>query len=122
MEIETAQKVKYREHNLAKYLLSNYTDQIFFIESDGLQTYLVLADNSRVETDLMLHEIEASLPNNNFVRCGWSFIVNLDFVDEVTTIQFPVAVMRNGEIIPIPEYEAINIKAKVIKRRLSTAS
>jgi hypothetical protein len=70
----------------------------------------------------MLHEIEASLPNNNFVRCGWSFIVNLDFVDEVTTIQFPVAVMRNGEIIPIPEYEAINIKAKVIKRRLSTAS
>jgi DNA-binding LytR/AlgR family response regulator len=105
MKTELLEGVKEREKDLASFILNKSYERINYFESDGILTYIVLEDGSRVKIDLFLHQLEKVLSPKVFYRCGWSFIVNLTKIHEYWVLEYPFLVMENGEIIPVPQSE-----------------
>jgi DNA-binding LytR/AlgR family response regulator len=115
MKTELLEGVKEREKDLASFILNKSYERINYFESDGILTYIVLEDGSRVKIDLFLHQLEKVLSPKVFYRCGWSFIVNLTKIHEYWVLEYPFLVMENGEIIPVPQSEKDAIGSLISK-------
>lgn len=116
MKSELLDNVKERERDLASFILKSNHERINYFESDGILTYIVLDDGSRVKLDLFLHQLEVALSPKVFYRCGWSFIVNLTKIHEYWVLEYPFLVMENGEIIPVPQSEKNTIRGLVSEK------
>ncbi|MZP30033.1 response regulator [Heliobacterium undosum] len=57
-------------------------DRIFFAEKEERRV-VIHCDRGRFETRLTMQELQDKLAGHPFVRCHRSFLVNLDFVDEI---------------------------------------
>lgn len=116
MESELLNKVRDRETNYATILIKENNKRISYFESDGIMTYIVLDDGSRVKVEMFLHQLENVLPSTIFYRCGWSFIVNLSNIQEYWMLEYPFLVMNNGEVIPVPQSDKDVVKNLVSSR------
>jgi DNA-binding LytR/AlgR family response regulator len=85
---------------------------ISYIEADKHNVYIKLLNKSTTKVYSSFSEItEQILPDNRFVQCHRSFIVNLN---EIKTIVKNEVIMRNGKTIPISK-GFMQVKEKIIK-------
>lgn len=82
-------------------LVFTQTDNISHIESYGNYTFVYLASSERHLVSRNLKEFEEMLPQPPFFRTHQSYIVNTEFVKQVTTSESDVAIMKNGLSVPI---------------------
>jgi DNA-binding LytR/AlgR family response regulator len=118
METEQIMKIKGKGNDLISVLIRKDNERINYFESDGILTYIVFADGSRLKVDLFLHQLEGILPSKLFYRCGWSFIVNLSKIQEYWVLGYPFLVMENGEVIPVPQSEKETIKSLISNKMI----
>jgi|GEM_PF-1740706 Response regulator of the LytR/AlgR family len=101
-------------------VLSNRNmDSICFFESDEEDTFLVLGDGSRRKINARLDQLERFLPVRSFHRCGWGFIVNLNRIQEYLSVDKPVLIMDNGEVIPVPKTYRYALREQMVRRLIA---
>lgn len=71
---------------------------IQFIEVYDWKCMIHCTSGARHETNLPLKEIQSQLPENQFIRCNRSYLVNLD---HVTSIEKEALVTDGGDRVPI---------------------
>lgn len=71
--------------------------EISHIEIDGYYTLIHLQTGSSIRCSEKMSLIESRLASFHFLRCHHSFLVNMDFVKNVTT-DF---ILKNGTVVPI---------------------
>jgi len=116
METEVIVKSKGIENSLSSILIMKNNDRINYFESDGIITYIVLEDGSRIKVEMFLHQLEKVVSTKLFYRCGWSFLINLTKIQEFWNLEYPFIVMENGEVIPVPQAEKEYFEKLVSKR------
>ena len=116
METTAIKNVRIEKTDLTSQFILNNHQRINYFESDGIYTYSVLDDGSRIRIDKFLHHLEDTLSKKLYYRCGWSFIVNLSKIQEYWLLEYPFLVMENGEVIPVPLSEKDNLKELVAGR------
>ena len=83
-------------------------DDILYIESRRMNLRVVCSKGVEHTIRKKLDDVQEELPENRFLRCNQSFIVNMDYIRDADN-NFT---MRNGDIIPIKVRE----KKKIRKR------
>jgi DNA-binding LytR/AlgR family response regulator len=74
-----------------------FVDEILWVESSNNDIHIHLTDGSTVIQRQKLGEFENAIDDIDFLRCHQSFLVNMNFIDDVDD-QFH---MRDGSVIPI---------------------
>jgi DNA-binding LytR/AlgR family response regulator len=74
-----------------------FVDEILWVESSNNDIHIHLTDGSTVIQRQKLGEFESAIDDIDFLRCHQSFLVNMNFIDDVDD-QFH---MRDGSVIPI---------------------
>lgn len=82
-------------------LVFTETNNISHIESYGNYTFVYLASSERHLVSKNLKEFEEMLPQTPFFRTHQSYIVNTEFVKQISTSELDIAVMKNGFKVPI---------------------
>lgn len=83
---------------------------IQYVEAYDRGTRFILADET-VESRLKLSEVEAMLPESNFVLCYRAYIVNLAQTRHISQYEFR---MRSGAVIPISRYRYSAVNQKFV--------
>lgn len=71
--------------------------EIRYLESSGHRVMIHLVDGSKEIIYAKLDELEARMPDERFIRCHKSFLVNMDYVKEAIK-DFAI---EGGDIVPI---------------------
>jgi DNA-binding LytR/AlgR family response regulator len=74
-----------------------FLDEIVWIESYKHMLFLHLQDGSTVQTNNKLSCIEQELNDKRFLRCHQSYLINMDWVNDVQDI----FIMKDGSRVPI---------------------
>jgi hypothetical protein len=111
MEDSFLYKVATMEHNAAVYTLVERPDTICYLEAENNVTHLYLENDTRFTINANLRELEDKLPPNQFLYCGEQYLINSEKIIEVWATTFPLFVIRNSYIIPIPSKELSKVLA-----------
>lgn len=68
-------------------------------------------ENKNYETKMTMDKIEKELSNHNFYRCHKSFLVNIDYVDNVKQY---VAILENKEEVLVSRHRFKDFKSKFL--------
>lgn len=92
----SAEERKYQFFNVNKKMVKVFFDEILYIESQ--REYVKITTKTQaILTKVPLSEIEALLPNENFLRVHRSFIIAKDKIDAYSATDVDI----NGKQIPI---------------------
>lgn len=91
-----------------------YYADLMYVEADSNYSKFYTTTKDRITTSMTLKEVEETLQSEVFLRCHKSYLVNRDFVDEVSGGEKAFLTMRNGTQIPIARR-----RAKEVTRLLS---
>jgi len=86
-------------------------DDINFIKSDDVYAY-IYNDKTKLFVNYSLKVLELKLPEENFVRCHRSYLVNIDKVVKFIRASNFKLLLENGLEVPISR----NKKREVIKK------
>lgn len=111
--------IKEIEKNKNQYILiknkSNtykiYSNEITYIEVQK-KDMLIHTINKDFNARYSLEKIEKDLNVEEFVRCHKSFIINLNYVENIKS---NVAILDSGEEVPISRYRHKDVKEKFLK-------
>lgn len=84
---------------------------LIYIESWNRGTRLVLVDGE-CKTSAKISELERTLPNERFVLCHRTLLVNLGFVQ---SIRYCELTLRNGQVLPVSKYRQAQIKESLLR-------
>lgn len=119
VELLTYDQPVVKENSWVEMLSLKSLDSIFFFESDEEDTFLVLGDGSRRRINARLDQLEQFLPVGSFLRCGWGFIVNINRIKEFWSVDKPVVVMENGEVIPVPRTYRFSLRERLVRKLIA---
>ncbi|NMS89073.1 response regulator transcription factor [Clostridioides difficile] len=88
-----------------------YLNQIKYIEVQK-KDMIIHTINKNFDIKYSLSKIEKELNLSRFVRCHKSFIVNLNYVEN---IKYNIAILESGEEVPISRYRYKEVKEKFLK-------
>ncbi len=83
-------------------------DDILYIESRRMNLRIVCSGGVEYTIRKKLDEVQAELPENRFLRCNQSFLVNMDYITDAS-VDFT---MENGDKIPIKVRERKRIRER----------
>ena len=86
-------------------------NEITYIEVQK-KDMLIHTINKNFEVRYSLEKIEKDLNLDQFVRCHKSFIVNLNYVENIKP---NIAILESGEEIPVSRYRYKDVKEKFLK-------
>lgn len=109
MENSFLNKVASLEHTNGILTIVERPQTICYLEAEDLSVHLVLEDGARFFLGLLLNDLDDVLPQKDFFRCGWSFIVNVNMVKEFWISTEPILVMACDHIIPVPFNEIYRV-------------
>lgn len=87
------------------------SNEITYIEVQK-KDMLIHTINKDFEVRYSLEKIERDLNLDQFVRCHKSFIVNLNYVENIKP---NIAILESGEEIPVSRYRYKDVKTKFLK-------
>lgn len=88
-----------------------YLNEIKYIEVQK-KDMLIHTINKNFDIRYSLSKIEKELNLYKFIRCHKSFIVNLNYVEN---IKHNIAILESGEEVPISRYRCKEVKEKFLK-------
>ena len=74
------QRITITVHRQKRYIK---TDDIIYIESDKRAITLHLQDGTSLQFNSSMNKLEEQLNSPNFIRCHQSYIVNMDYIDDI---------------------------------------
>ncbi|TQO56588.1 LytR/AlgR family response regulator transcription factor [Paraclostridium bifermentans] len=109
-------EIKLSKHNyiIIKNKSNTYkinSNEITYIEVQK-KDMLIHTINKNFEVRYSLEKIEKDLNLDQFVRCHKSFIVNLNYVENIKP---NIAILESGEEIPVSRYRYKDVKEKFLK-------
>jgi DNA-binding LytR/AlgR family response regulator len=84
---------------------------LLYVEVQGKETVFHM-QQGRIKARLPLEEVAARLRGAPFLRCNRSYIVNMNYVDDMREDDF---LMRNGDLVPIRKNNRREIKMAMAK-------
>ena len=88
--------------------LSIPVQEILFVEVFNWKCMIHRTAGQPIGVNIPLKKLAEELVSSSFIRCGRSFLVNLDHLSEVTADSL---ILRNGKIIPVPRRGRIELLA-----------
>ncbi len=85
----------------ADELIYLYLDQIYYLESDGRFTNIVLKDTSKVKTTKSLKECQQLFSNLAFIRIHRSYMINLAYIKRFNRGRDSFVLMDNGNRVDV---------------------
>lgn len=85
-------------------------DEIIFCKSDGRYTTFYLKNNKEIVACKNLGEYELMLGKENFFRVHNSYIVNLDFIVNISKKEGFYCIMSNNALIPVSKRRQESLK------------
>lgn len=109
-------EIKLNKHNyiIIKNKANTYkinSNEITYIEVQK-KDMLIHTINKNFEVRYSLEKIEKDLNLDQFVRCHKSFIVNLNYVENIKS---NIAILESGEEIPVSRYRYKDVKERFFK-------
>ncbi len=107
-------KLNKKNYILIKNKANTYkinSNEITYIEVQK-KDMLIHTINKDFEVRYSLEKIEKDLNLDQFVRCHKSFIVNLNYVENIKS---NIAILESGEEIPVSRYRYKDVKTKFLK-------
>lgn len=109
-------EIKLSKHNyiIIKNKSNTYkinSNEITYIEVQK-KDMLIHTINKNFEVRYSLEKIEKDLNLDQFVRCHKSFIVNLNYVENIKS---NIAILESGEEIPVSRYRYKDVRTKFLK-------
>ncbi len=83
---------------------------IVYAEAQGRGVKIILL-NGQLEVKLKISELETMLPDQRFILCHRSYIVNLAFVQYIHYYEIK---LQDGQTIPISKYRFLEVKKKLV--------
>ncbi|MCC0645532.1 MULTISPECIES: LytR/AlgR family response regulator transcription factor [unclassified Clostridioides] len=87
------------------------SNEIVYIEVQKKEM-LIHTINKSFNVCYSLEKIEKDLNQDKFIRCHKSFLVNLNYVENIKP---NIAVLENGEEVPVSRYRYKDVKEKFLK-------
>lgn len=88
-----------------------YSNEITYIEVQK-KDMLIHTINKDFDVRYSLEKVEKDLNLDKFVRCHKSFLVNLTYVENIKS---NIAILENGEEVPISRYRYKEVKEKFLR-------
>ncbi|MDR2599680.1 MAG: LytTR family DNA-binding domain-containing protein [Oscillospiraceae bacterium] len=101
-----ADSLKYIEVLSDRLLVKVYLKDIMYIECFNTAIH-IHTTSEVIKTFLPLSEMERKLNDKMFLRTQRSFIVNMSYINDITTESF---ILRNGKAVPIRRSDRVKIK------------
>lgn len=108
--MDVARKIRQSGNKMEIIFITSLIDYV----QDGyeVKAYRYLLKPINFEVRYSLEKIEKDLNLDQFVRCHKSFIVNLNYVENIKS---NIAILENGEEIPVSRYRYKDVKTKFLK-------
>lgn len=82
--------------------------EIEYLESQGRET-VVSTINEQISVHMKFSDMEQLLPEDTFIRCHRSYIVNMYYVKDLARYRF---LMKRGVEIPVSQLQYVDVKKK----------
>lgn len=77
------------------------TDDIVYLKSEGRYTTFFLKNNTQIVASKNLGEYNTILPQDNFFRIHHSYIINIDFLDQLIRKNSCLCKLKSGVELPV---------------------
>ena len=85
--------------------------EIEYLESQGRET-VVSTINEQISVHMKFSDMEQLLPEDTFIRCHRSYIVNMNYVKHLARYRF---LMKRGMEIPVSQLQYVDVKKKFME-------
>jgi len=85
--------------------------EIEYLESQGRET-IVCTLNEQIAVHMKFSDMEQLLPDDVFVRCHRSYIVNMNYVKDLARYRF---LTKRGVEIPVSQLQYVDVKKKFME-------
>ena len=85
--------------------------EIEYLESQGRET-IVSTINEQISVHMKFSDMEQLLPEESFVRCHRSYIINMNYVKDLARYRF---LTKRGVEIPVSQLQYVDVKKKFME-------
>ena len=85
--------------------------EIEYLESQGRET-IVSTINEQISVHMKFSDMEQLLPEDSFVRCHRSYIINMHYVKDLARYRF---LTKRGVEIPVSQLQYVDVKKKFME-------
>ena len=85
--------------------------EIEYLESQGRET-IVSTINEQISVHMKFSDMEQLLPEESFVRCHRSYIINMHYVKDLARYRF---LTKRGVEIPVSQLQYVDVKKKFME-------
>jgi len=85
--------------------------EIEYLESQGRET-IVCTLNEQIAVHMKFSDMEQLLPEDSFVRCHRSYIINMHYVKDLARYRF---LTKRGVEIPVSQLQYVDVKKKFME-------
>lgn len=85
--------------------------EIEYLESQGRET-IVYTLNEQIAVHMKFSDMEQLLPEDSFVRCHRSYIINMHYVKDLARYRF---LTKRGVEIPVSQLQYVDVKKKFME-------
>lgn len=85
--------------------------EIEYLESQGRET-VVSTINEQISVHMKFSDMEQLLPEDSFVRCHRSYIINMHYVKDLARYRF---LTKRGVEIPVSQLQYVDVKKKFME-------